>query len=253
MKIVILGGNGRLGRRVAPKLLALRHEVLTPTRIEVNATNMFRVRNYLDEVDPDLVISMVAHTRVSDSEKDSVKAWESNVVAAVATARACNDADVPFAWISTDYIFSHGGPHNPWDKPDPCNVYGETKSRGEMAIIKHSRGGVVVRMCFVDDNDVFGYSWLNGYTKSSREWVSDAAQRLVDWVESHDFDSPVRVVHLVSSGQGTTVAEMAMKRWPNHGGAICVTLQQIQNQAGLNYAPPSDTRLAQGVWIPDDV
>ena len=249
MRVLVLGGGGRLGRHVTPILEGLGHTVSSPASSEVDAASYEQVLNKLNLFNPEIVLSMAAYTNVSNAKKEYKQSIKSNVTAALKAARACEDYGVTLVWVSTDYVFHNDGPHPPNEMPSPQGFYGLTKAMGEVEVLLHHKISHVARMCFTDPDDVIGYGWLNGYTRSTREWIETASERLSKWIVSFDFkNSNQRVHHLVKPGSDTTLAKMALERWPEHPGAICSTMEQIASHAGSDYLPPTDTRLSDPVF-----
>lgn len=75
-----------------------------------------------------------------------------NVEASKHLAQATSSANVLLIYISTDYIFSGKPGEAPYEanaKPEPTNIYGQTKLEGEMVVLQATEGtglGVVLRV-----------------------------------------------------------------------------------------------------------
>ena len=85
---------------------------------------------------PRAVINAAAFTSVDKAEKEFQLASLINGEAPGAIAKACKELNIPLVHISTDYVFDGSGVV-PWcvsDTPNPKNIYGTTKLRGEEAI-----------------------------------------------------------------------------------------------------------------------
>ncbi len=187
MNILVLGGSGRLGRRLVPLLRAAGADVQAPAREECNATSGEDVHAFLTARKVDVCISLVAATDVPGCERDPRVAYASNVTAALVTAAECQEEEVPFLWVSSDYVVA-GGPTPAPPKADPMSfgrlallppgsrVYAESKNRGEAAVLLN--GGTVARVAFCDPDEAARWTWVDGYGMASREWVEQTAARL---------------------------------------------------------------------------
>ena len=85
---------------------------------------------------PRAVINAAAYTAVDKAESEESLANTINGDAPGAMASTCAEFDIPLVHISTDYIFDGTG-IKPWsvtDAPNPKNVYGRSKLKGEQAI-----------------------------------------------------------------------------------------------------------------------
>lgn len=85
---------------------------------------------------PLAVINAAAFTAVDKAEGEEHLAGLINGEAPGAIAKACADLNIPLVHISTDYVFDGSGivPWRVLDNPNPRNVYGISKLKGEEAI-----------------------------------------------------------------------------------------------------------------------
>jgi S-adenosylmethionine synthetase len=71
-----------------------------------------------------------------DNDPEGTKAL--NITASATLAKLCAERDIVLIYISTDYVFpgkEGDAPYEVTDTPDPTNLYGETKWKGEDAIL----------------------------------------------------------------------------------------------------------------------
>lgn len=153
MKTLITGGTGTLGielQRIAPP----GHEILAPTRADLDITDSQHVIHWMEVNDPDLVIHCAAYTDVPGAEtlEGYRKALEVNLAgtrnlfwalrrrqryhAIEALGRLAEPArNSRFVHISTDYVYEGMfGNHDEDDSPLPFNRYGTSKMLAEREV-----------------------------------------------------------------------------------------------------------------------
>jgi dTDP-4-dehydrorhamnose reductase/glucose-1-phosphate thymidylyltransferase short form len=146
--ILILGANGMLGHdltTVFPGARLCGHK-------DLDITDGAAVKAYILEMKPDLVINAAAYTNVDGCEDDPETAFAVNGDAPGYIAAACREVGAVLVHYSTDYVFD--GTKTEYaesDKPNPINVYGASKLRGEQKIAEN-----------MDDYRIIRTSWLFG-------------------------------------------------------------------------------------------
>ena len=94
----------------------------------------------LQQQRPDVVINSAALHRLDQCEDDPQRAFDLNARAAGRLAKL-----VPTVYVSTDYVFTDGGPHDEsMPGTQPRSVYGRSKLAGELETLE--QGGIVVRV-----------------------------------------------------------------------------------------------------------
>ena len=99
----------------------------------------------------DAVINAAAWTAVDKAETEEAAATLVNGAAPGAMARACAAQGIPFAHVSTDYVFDGQGtrPFAPSDPVAPLNAYGRSKRAGEQAVMDSGARALVLRTSWV--------------------------------------------------------------------------------------------------------
>jgi dTDP-4-dehydrorhamnose reductase len=145
MNLLVTGGRGQLGRSVAKRGAARGHAVTAVDVEDLDICDAAQVAAALDGVGPALVINAAAYTAVDRAESERERAFAVNADGAATVARACRERGIRLLHISTDYVFdgSAGRPYREDDPVSPLGVYGESKVRGEQAVIEAA--GTVVR------------------------------------------------------------------------------------------------------------
>jgi dTDP-4-dehydrorhamnose reductase len=110
------------------------------THEDIDITSESSIRAALMQYRPDVVINTAALHTLAACEDDPRRAFDVNARAAERLAKL-----VPTVYISTDYVFTDGGPHDEsMPGQQPRSVYGRSKLAGELATLEH--GGIVVRV-----------------------------------------------------------------------------------------------------------
>lgn len=148
MRILLIGATGQLGTDLVKANPG--HEIIAPTRAELNLARRDRLGGALREARADWVINTAAFHNVPQCEAEPREAFEINCLAVRDLALACLDAGARLVTISTDYVFG-GDKRTPYletDCPAPLQVYGISKLAGEQAAVAAAPDHVlVVRTC----------------------------------------------------------------------------------------------------------
>ncbi len=149
-RILVLGAGGRLGGALV-RLYAARHQVIAAGRAEADLRRPEDLQALVARVQPSVVVNCAAMTNVDACETAREEAWQVNVDAAGVLARAARAEGARLVHISTDYVFSGQGRDLCTEDtpPAPLSWYGETKWRGEEAVLAASGQHAVVRVSWV--------------------------------------------------------------------------------------------------------
>lgn len=135
MKVLITGSNGMLGHDLID-VLDGKHELIKTTSKSLDITDEDKVKDYIVNENPDIVINSAAYTDVDGCETNEEIAYKVNGEGVKNLALACKVIDCPLLHISTDYVFN-GENNKPWmedDEVGPISIYGKSKLQGEEAI-----------------------------------------------------------------------------------------------------------------------
>ena len=156
MKLLLLGGNGQVGRELRHSLAPLG-ELVVATR-EGGAGDVaadFDAPESLAALvagsAPDVVVNAAAYTAVDQAETDREAAFRVNAEAPAALARACAECGALLVHYSTDYVFDGNAtrPYREDDPTAPLGVYGESKLAGEAAIRDSGARHAILRTAWV--------------------------------------------------------------------------------------------------------
>jgi len=152
-KIAIIGANGMLAsmlRARIPEMVEL-HLFDLPA---FDITDIGQVREILIALAPDIVINCAAFTQVDVCETQRDTAFAVNGDGPGNLAIAVKSIGAILVHISTDFVFS-GGAKKPYHEDSitgPLSVYGQSKLRGEQAILSSG----------LTDYYIIRTSWLYG-------------------------------------------------------------------------------------------
>jgi dTDP-4-dehydrorhamnose reductase len=168
MKILVTGSNGQLGselRLIAPQNTDCTF-IFTDIQ-ELDITNENSIDSYLNKIKPAVIINCAAYTAVDKAETDIQLANLVNYNAPKILAKLCQKHGIGIIHISTDYVFD-GTAHIPYqeeDKVNPTSIYGQSKLKGEQAVL--AAGGVVIRTSWL--YSTFGNNFVKTMIRLGKE------------------------------------------------------------------------------------
>ena len=177
MKLVILGAGGRLGAALA-RAWSTSDEVLSFTRADLDIAIPGQVERVLGSQDFDALVNCAALTNVDYCETHEDESMRINAEAVREIGALCARKSARCLHISTDYVFD-GESTQPYTESDPAHaisVYGESKLRGEQALLETSASHLAVRVSWVFGPD--RPSFVDGILKRALE--NDTAEAIGD-------------------------------------------------------------------------
>jgi len=136
-KVAIIGSAGQLGTDLA-SVFSLNKgiELYLLDHSSLECADKLSVEKALFDINPEVVINCAAFVRVDDCEEETEKAYSVNARGAGYIAQACTDIGATVVYISTDYVFDgwKSAPYTEEDSPNPLNVYGRSKLKGERLV-----------------------------------------------------------------------------------------------------------------------
>ena len=147
-KTILFGAQGMLGhalQEVFPHAQCIGHR-------NVDITDEDAIMKLMKRVRPAIAINAAAYTDVDGCEDNRAYAFAVNGNGPGFIAKACSEVNAILIHFSTDYIFD--GTKTEYrenDRPNPINIYGESKLLGEVSVTKNLENHRIVRT-----------SWLYG-------------------------------------------------------------------------------------------
>ena len=215
MTVLITGANGQVGWELARQAKEKNIPHVGLNRNQLDITSKDQVQTVINTIKPDLVINAAAYTAVDKAETEKDLAFAVNQLGPRYLAQACSKLDIPIIHLSTDYVFdgTKGTPYTPEDKPNPINVYGESKLAGEQEVQK-----------YCDKYIIFRTSWVFGIHGSNfvKTMIRFAADGHSPKVVSDQKGSPTSAKS-IANVLLPTIDRIGAKKWECFG---------IQNLAG---------------------
>ena len=175
-RILLLGASGQVGAALQP-LLAAHHELVTPSRSELDLADGDRLRSYLRRCRPAVIVNAAAYTAVDRAEEEPELARAINAEAPAILAREAEAIGAALVHYSTDYVFdgAKGQPYTEADAPAPLNVYGRTKLAGDQAVMTGTAPYLILRTSWV-----YGLTGRNFLLTMQRLLGEESDVRVVD-------------------------------------------------------------------------
>ncbi|UII81004.1 dTDP-4-dehydrorhamnose reductase [Flagellimonas sp. CMM7] len=172
MKILVTGASGQLGSTFK-SLVSNGHEkdldFVFKSSSELDITDFDEVRRELVSSDYAYCINCAAFTNVDKAEAENDLAYRVNVTGARNLAMNCNESKTILIHISTDFVFD-GFLNTPYLEEDiarPIGFYGDTKYKGERAIINNVEEHFIIRTSWLYSE--FGHNFMKTMLKLGSE------------------------------------------------------------------------------------
>ncbi|BAX59981.1 dTDP-4-dehydrorhamnose reductase [Burkholderia stabilis] len=148
--ILVTGVNGQVGFELLRALQGLG-QVVPCDRSVLDLTDLDRVRAFVREVKPSLIVNPAAYTAVDKAETDVDAARRVNADVPRIFAEEMSRTGGALIHYSTDYVFDGTKPdaYTETDATNPVNAYGATKLEGEQAIAATGCAHLVLRTSWV--------------------------------------------------------------------------------------------------------
>jgi dTDP-4-dehydrorhamnose reductase len=147
MKILLTGATGQLGREICRARLPAGTRLIVASRNQLDLSRVTDVGRFVAEIAPDLVINAASYSAIEAAELEPDRAFAVNRDGAAALAKAAARYNAPIVHLSTEQVFD-GAKQGAWteeDRPNPLNVYGQSKLIGEFAVAAANPRHLIVR------------------------------------------------------------------------------------------------------------
>lgn len=149
-KILILGGSGLVGSRVI-ELLSEKFELLNPSHQDLDlARSEDEILQALGNYSPNQILYAGGYTNVDKAEENRDLTFKLNADAVKVIASFAKKLNVPFHYLSTDYVFDGKKSDFPYKEDDKANpidaVYAKSKRQGEIYTLESNSKNSVLRL-----------------------------------------------------------------------------------------------------------
>jgi dTDP-4-dehydrorhamnose reductase len=148
MNILITGSNGQLGSEIRD--IAYNYsdfKFIFMDLPELDLCNNDQLESIIFDQKITAVVNCAAYTAVDKAEQDEATADKVNSRGVLNLVNILKKVNGKLIHISTDYVFDGNSflPYQELDKVNPIGVYGNTKRRGEIAVINSNIDAIVIR------------------------------------------------------------------------------------------------------------
>jgi dTDP-4-dehydrorhamnose reductase len=243
-KILVIGAKGMLGRDLVETLrVSFPEDEITgwdleEIDIEGEKSTVTQIRN----LEPGIIVHLAAYTDVDGCELNEKKAFAVNAEGTKHVTLGAAACGAKVVTLSTDYVFDgkKGRPYVEQDRPNPLNVYGRSKWKGEQYVRELVKDALIVRT-----------QWL--YGKHGRNFVASilrqAREKDVLSVVNDQVGSPTytldlsRAIALLIERKASGIFHVANRNsctWYHYAR----TILELSGIEGVKVVPISSEELA---------
>ncbi|MBT8182098.1 MAG: dTDP-4-dehydrorhamnose reductase [Eudoraea sp.] len=170
MNVLVTGSKGQLGRCLQDAAKAIPNlQFVFTDKEELDITSKGAVSEYFQSHEFDYCINCAAYTAVDKAESEQDKAFLINAEAVRILAQACLLSDCIFIHISTDFVFDgeKRTPYTEGDIPNPINIYGASKFKGEQYVQQILKKYFMIRTSWVYSE--YGHNFVKTMLRLAKE------------------------------------------------------------------------------------
>lgn len=152
MRILVLGGNGMLGKEFVEYIRVRGHDVVSLGHADIDITEVQSIENAFREHTPEVVINCAAYTAVDQAEGETELAYAVNGEALGHIGAIAQKTSTFVVHFSTDYVFdgtNRDGYAEDENRFSPLNVYGASKYVGEQKLKESGCNYAIVRISWL--------------------------------------------------------------------------------------------------------
>lgn len=152
MKVLVTGSKGQVGRCLQDSAIEYPEiQFVFTDKEELDITSQSAVNTFFNSHSFDYCINCAAYTAVDLAETNREEAFLINAEAVRNLAEACLETDCVLIHISTDFVFegTKTTPYTEVDIPNPINVYGASKLKGEEYVQQLLKKYFIIRTSWV--------------------------------------------------------------------------------------------------------
>jgi dTDP-4-dehydrorhamnose reductase len=170
-KILVIGAKGMLGRDLVERLRSsFPEDEITGWDVEeIDIQEEQNTITKIGNLEPEVIVNVAAYTDVDGCELNSKKAFAINAEGMKHVALGAATCGAKVVTLSTDYIFdgNKGNPYLEEDPPNPLNVYGRSKWKGEQYVQELVKNTLIIRTQWLYGK--YGKNFVASILRQARE------------------------------------------------------------------------------------
>jgi len=170
-RILVIGAKGMLGRDLMKELQLSfpGDEVLGWDIDEIDIRREQETVTKIERVRPAIAINLAGYTDVDGCESNEQEAFAANADGMRHVALGVRRCGAKVIYLSTDYVFDgeKGAPYLEDDPPNPLNIYGRSKWKGEQSVLKLAGDGLIIRTQWLYGR--YGRNFVTGILRQAKE------------------------------------------------------------------------------------
>ena len=211
----VCGAKGQLGLSLQDIAGGSKHRYFFTDVDEVDICSRDSVEDFVRQNKINVIINCAAYTAVDAAEADKEKAYEVNHTAVQYLSQSAKEGRAFLIHISTDYVFDGKGvePYREDDIVSPMSVYGDSKWRGERAIVESGCKYIILRTAWLYSQ--YGKNFVKTMIRLTSEketikvvndqvgcptYAEDLARVIYDVVEREVYEKNEGIYHYVGGG-----------------------------------------------------
>jgi dTDP-4-dehydrorhamnose reductase len=264
--ILVLGKTGQLARCIVDVAARRALPIIAVGRPEFDLEDPSSINRAVNATLPRAIVNAAGYTAVDRAESEPERAFVVNRDGARRLAATARRLQIPFAHVSTDYVFDgrKSSAYFEDDIPRPLGVYGRSKLEGESAVMDTNPDALVFRTSWV--YSPYGTNFLKTVLRlaNTRDVVRvvddqrgaptaaiDVASAIVDalgQVNGKNAQARAGIYHVTAGGETTWYgfAKVILSGWRERGHRVPV----LEAIASADYPSlverPANSRLDCG-------
>lgn len=170
-RILVIGAKGMLGRDLVEILYSSfpNDEIIGWDLDEIDIREEKSTLTKIESLHPEILINAAAITDVDGCELNEKEVFAVNAEGMRHVAMGALRGGSKVVYLSTDYIFD-GGKKEPYlesDHPNPLNIYGRSKLKGERYVQELVKNSLIIRTQWLYGK--FGKNFVNSILRLAKE------------------------------------------------------------------------------------
>lgn len=202
MKILITGGSGFLGIRIAD-YYRHKYKILTPAHSEMDITDKTAVKLYLESKQPDIIIHCAAVSNVGICDNEPERTQLINVIGSKNIAEIGKAIGAKCIMCSSDQVYFGSAlktPHLEDEELMPYNEYGRQKLTMEQNCLQKNPDCVMLRLSWMYDTKRNGEQEHDTFM---RKLIADIQTKTAISFPIHDMRGITDVTEVVKNLEKT--------------------------------------------------